>query len=156
DIRGFTSMTHDLKAAQIVAVINHFLAIATDEILQRNGTIDKFMGDAVLAIWNAPIETAGHADLALQAAEAIIDRVARQNGELESRGLPRLQVGAGRETGACSVGNCGTARRIDYTAIGDAVNLAARLENATKVVGLPLLTGPGLAAADITPLSTVR
>lgn len=147
DIRGFTPMTHSLEASEIVTVVNHFLAIATDEILKRDGTIDKFMGDAVLAIWNAPIEVTDHADRALAAAEAIIARVATANAALEARSLPPLQVGAGLETGVCSVGNFGSTRRIDYTAIGDTVNLAARLENATKTAGAGLLAGPGFVAA---------
>ncbi len=155
DIRGFTTMTHTLSASEIVAIVNHFLAIATDEILKRDGTIDKFIGDAVLAIWNAPIAVADHADRALAAALAIIDRVAASNGELTAKGLPSLRVGAGLETGICSVGNYGTVRRIDYTAIGDSVNLAARLEGATKAVGAALLAGSGTAAAVSSPMRSL-
>ncbi|MEZ5812735.1 MAG: adenylate/guanylate cyclase domain-containing protein [Rhizobiaceae bacterium] len=155
DIRGFTPMTHSLAASEIVTVVNHFLSIATDEILKRDGTIDKFMGDAVLAIWNAPIEVADHADRALAAAEAIIARVASANAVLEKRSLPPLQIGAGLETGICSVGNFGSARRIDYTAIGDTVNLAARLESATKTAGAGLLAGPGFARSTSRELRTV-
>ncbi len=147
DIRGFTAMTHTLAADEVVTVINHFLAIATDEILRRDGTIDKFMGDAVLAIWNAPIAVDDHADRAIATAMAIIKRIARSNENLTGQNLPALRVGAGLETGICSVGNFGSARRIDYTAIGDAINLAARLESATKTTGVPLLAGPGTAAA---------
>lgn len=159
DIRGFTSMTHTLAASEIVKVVNHFLEIATDEILKRDGTIDKFMGDAVLAIWNAPIESDDHADRALAAAKAIIKRVARSNSVLEAQELPSLRVGAGLETGICSVGNFGSVRRIDYTAIGDTVNLASRLEGATKTVGVGLLTGPGFAAstsASVEPVGKVK
>lgn len=155
DIRGFTTMTRTLRASQIVEIVNHFLGIATDEILKRNGTIDKFMGDAVLAIWNAPIETPDHAERAIDAAESIIDRVASQNSELTARNLPPLRIGAGLETGICSVGNYGSSRRIDYTAIGDPVNLAARLESATKAAGIPLLGGPGFKAAFSRPMQPV-
>ncbi len=155
DIRGFTAMTHTLAASEIVTVVNHFLGIATDEILKRDGTIDKFMGDAVLAIWNAPIEVSDHADRALSAALAIINRVQAENDRLAAQGLPSLRVGAGLETGVCSVGNFGSARRIDYTAIGDTVNMASRLEGATKKVGVPLLTGPGFQASVSTPLNSL-
>lgn len=152
DIRGFTSMTHMLAASEIVIIVNHFLSIATDEILKRDGTIDKFIGDAVLAIWNAPITVDDHADRAIAAATAIIERVDASNEQLIKQKLPPLRVGAGLETGICSVGNFGSTRRIDYTAIGDTVNLAARLEGATKSVGAALLTGPGTAAVASTPL----
>ncbi len=155
DIRGFTAMTHKLSAGEIVTIVNHFLGIATDEILKRDGTIDKFMGDAVLAIWNAPVEVTDHADRALHAARAIIERIAGANSELKARNLPTLRVGAGLETGVCSVGNFGSARRIDYTAIGDTVNLAARLEGATKTEGVPLLAGAGFAAATSTLMKSV-
>ena len=155
DIRGFTAMTHRLSAGEIVTVVNHFLGIATDEILKRDGTIDKFMGDAVLAIWNAPVEVVDHADRALAAAQKIIERIAAANTDLAEKGLPTLRVGAGIETGICSVGNFGSARRIDYTAIGDTVNLAARFEGATKTVGEPLLAGAGFAASTTTAMKSV-
>ena len=155
DIRGFTTMTHTLEASEIVVVVNHFLSIATDEILKRDGTIDKFMGDAVLAIWNAPVEIGNHAELALASARAIIRRIAKANDTLAAQNLPALRVGAGLETGICSVGNFGSTRRVDYTAIGDTVNLAARLESATKSVGEPLLAGPGFAMAISEPMESV-
>lgn len=155
DIRGFTAMTHTLAASEIVKVINHFLGIATDEILKRDGTIDKFMGDAVLAIWNAPIEVEDHADRALATAQAIMERIAASNDELNAHNLPSLRVGAGLETGICSVGNFGSTRRIDYTAIGDTVNLASRLESATKTVGSALLAGPGFSASTSAAMKSV-
>lgn len=155
DIRGFTAMTHTLAASEIVTVINHFLGIATDEILKRDGTIDKFMGDAVLAIWNAPIEVDDHADRALATAQVIMERIANSNDTLNAQNLPSLRVGAGLETGVCSVGNFGSTRRIDYTAIGDTVNLAARLESATKTVGADLLAGPGFNESTSVSMKSV-
>src|SRR5690606_21033359 len=110
-------------------------------------------------IWNAPVETPAHADLALAAAEAIIDRIAGENPRLAARKLPELAVGAGLETGICSVGNFGTTRRIDYTAIGEAINLASRLESATKETGIPLLAGPGFRNAtsrSLRPAGSLR
>jgi adenylate cyclase len=146
DLRSFTSMTNALDPGQTVDLVNHFLSLATDEIFSRNGTVDKFIGDAVLAFWNAPLDEPRHTELALEAAEAILSRVGETNAELTARGLPELKAGAALETGVCSVGNFGSSLRIDYTAIGAAVNAAARLQTATKTLGVPLVTGPGFAA----------
>lgn len=146
DLRGFTTKTNALKPEQTVDLVNHFLSLATKEIFARRGTVDKFIGDAVLAFWNAPLDETHHTELALETAEAILVEVERRNPEIEARGLPALQIGAALETGICSVGNFGSSLRIDYTAIGAAVNGAARLEAATKTLGVPLVTGPGFAA----------
>ncbi len=143
DMRNFTSTTQDLSADQMFDLINHLLSIANDQIFKYDGTVDKFMGDAVLAFWNAPIDQPDHADKGLAAAEAIIASIHAKNPELVKRGLPPLQIGAALETGVCTVGNYGSSLRFDYTAIGSAMNMAARLEAATKTVGVPLVVGPG-------------
>ncbi len=145
DMRNFTSTTQDLTAERMVELINHLLAIATAEIFKRNGTVDKFMGDAVLAFWNAPMDQPDHADRGLAAAEAIVASIQENNPDLIKRGLPPLEIGAALETGICTVGNFGSTLRFDYTAIGSAMNAAARLEAATKTVGIPLVVGPGFA-----------
>ncbi len=145
DMRNFTSTTQNLNADQMFDLINHLLAIAIREIFARDGTIDKFMGDAVLAFWNAPVDQSDHADRGLAAAEAIVEAVQEANPELEARGLPPLKIGAALETGVCTVGNFGSSLRFDYTAIGPAMNAAARLEAATKTVGVPLVMGSGFA-----------
>lgn len=159
DLRGFTSMTNALEPGQTVELVNHFLSLATDEIFSRNGTVDKFIGDAVLAFWNAPLDEPRHTELALEAAEAILDRVGETNTGLAARGLPALKAGAALETGVCSVGNFGSSLRIDYTAIGAAVNGAARLQTATKTLGVPLVTGPGFAARtsrELVPIGEIE
>ena len=145
DMRNFTSTTQDLTADQMFDLINHLLSIANDEIFRYDGTVDKFMGDAVLAFWNAPVDQPDHADKGLAAAEAIVASIQAKNPELVERGLPPLQIGAALETGICTVGNYGSSLRFDYTAIGSAMNMAARLEAATKTVGVPLIVGPGFA-----------
>ncbi|QBK31526.1 CHASE2 domain-containing protein [Roseitalea porphyridii] len=155
DIRGFTALGEALPAERTVELVNHFFAIANAEIFARDGTIDKYMGDAVLAFWNAPLARPDHADTALDAAQAIIARVARENGTLAARGLPEIDVVAAVETGVCSVGNMGTAERIDFTAIGPAVNMVARLEQQTKALGVPVLVGPACAAALKRPVRKV-
>ena len=155
DLRGFTTMTNALEPNQTVDLVNHFLSLATSEIFARDGTVDKFIGDAVLAFWNAPLDEPNHTELALSTAEAILSEVQRRNPEIVARGLPALKIGAALETGVCSVGNFGSELRIDYTAIGAAVNGAARLEAATKALGVPLVTGPGFAARSTRKLVPV-
>ncbi len=145
DMRNFTSTTQDLTADQMFDLINHLLSVANREIFAHDGTVDKFMGDAVLAFWNAPVDQPDHADKGLAAAEAIIRTIQARNPELAKRGLPPLHIGAALETGICTVGNFGSSLRFDYTAIGRAMNAAARLEAATKIVGVPLVAGPGFA-----------
>jgi adenylate cyclase len=158
DVRGFTAMSGSLDADKTVTVVNHFLDIATREIFARGGTIDKYMGDAVLAFWNAPLEVPDHADRAIECAQAILTGVAAANPQLAAQGLPPLTVVAAIESGVCSVGNMGTAKRIDYTAIGTAINMVSRLEQETKAMGEPMLIGPGAAAMAtlaLTPLGMV-
>ncbi|MGX9571409.1 CHASE2 domain-containing protein [Mesorhizobium sp. f-mel] len=152
DIRGFTAMSEQLDAQEIAKVVNHFLGLATDEILKRDGTIDKFMGDAVLAFWNAPLDQPDHRERALEAGLALIERVKRENAAFTARGHPSIQIGVAIETGICSVGNFGSERRFDYTAIGSPVNRAARLESTTKKLRIPLVLGPGFAQGASMPV----
>ncbi len=147
DIRSFTALSDRLPAEDIVQVVNHFYAIANEEIFARNGTVDKYMGDSVLAFWNAPIDQPDHADLAVEATQAIIDRVRRDNHKLEGKGLPPISAVGIIETGPCSVGNMGTRERVDYTAIGPTINMVARLEKEAKALNVELVTGPGCAEA---------
>ena len=145
DMRGFTSSSETLPAEEIIATVNRFLTIASQEIFQRDGTIDKFMGDAILAFWNAPVDQPNHAELALQSVLAIRQALDTENAVRDQQGKPPIKVGAGLETGICSVGNFGSDIRFDYTAIGSTVNMAARLESATKITNCPVLLGPGFA-----------
>ncbi|MES0030011.1 adenylate/guanylate cyclase domain-containing protein [Mesorhizobium sp. M0040] len=152
DIRGFTTMSEQLDTQEIAKVVNHFLGIATDEILKRDGTIDKFMGDAVLAFWNAPLDQPDHRERALDAGLALIERVKREDAAFSADGHPSIAIGVAIETGICSVGNFGSERRFDYTAIGSPVNRTARLESTTKKLGIPLVLGPGFAAGASMPV----
>jgi len=145
DMRGFTSSSESLPADEINATVNRFLTLASQEIFARDGTIDKFMGDAILAFWNAPVDQADHTDRALQAVLAIRASLETENLQRVKDGKPPIRVGAGIETGVCSVGNFGSDIRFDYTAIGSSVNMSARLESATKATGCPVLLGPGFA-----------
>ena len=145
DIRGFTNLSEKLDADKLIAIVNHFLGIATEEILNRDGTIDKFMGDAVLAFWNAPLDQEDHRARALSAAQALIGRVAWENDRLVEQRLEPIRIGVAVESGVCSVGNFGSSLRFDYTAVGSPVNRASRLESVTKKLGIPLVLGPEFA-----------
>lgn len=138
DLRGFTAFsdTHGPDAAS--ARVNQFFATVTEEIMARNGTIDKYLGDAVLAFWNAPLLQPDHADLAIDAAKAIQARLAAQQDPMNAVAVI--------ETGACNVGNFGTRQRMDYTAIGGAMNVVSRLEAEAKARDIPLVIGPQAAA----------
>ncbi len=145
DIRSFSSIAERLNAEQLTAFINSFLTPVSDIIIAHGGTIDKYIGDAVLAFWNAPLDQPDHAQRACQATLQIMSRLAelnrewRQEAEAAGRPFEDVRIGIGVSTGQCCVGNLGSDRRFDYSAIGDTVNIAARLESLTKVYGLTLL-----------------
>lgn len=155
DMRGFTSSSESLPADEINATVNRFLTLASREIFERDGTIDKFMGDAILAFWNAPVDQADHTARALNTVLAIRAVLETENIERQQQGKPPILVGAGIETGICSVGNFGSDIRFDYTAIGSSVNMSARLESATKITGCPVLLGPGFAERHATGIEPV-
>ena len=154
DLRGFTALSERLDAAALTRVVNGFLQAATDAILAHGGTVDKYVGDAVMAFWNAPLEQPEHATLACRAALEIRRRIEALNRAPEHRNLPRLEAGIGINTGRCTVGNFGSTHRFDYSAIGDAVNIAARLESETREHDMAILLGPE-TAAKVTGLATV-
>jgi len=155
DMRGFTSSSESLPADEINATVNRFLTLASQEIFKRDGTIDKFMGDAILAFWNAPVDQVDHTERALETVLAIRAVLETENIERQSQGKLPIRVGAGIETGICSVGNFGSDIRFDYTAIGSSVNMSARLESATKTTGCPVLLGPGFAKRHETGIEPV-
>lgn len=138
DLRGFTTFSDTYGSDAASARVNQFFATVTEEIMARNGTIDKYLGDAVLAFWNAPLLQPDHADLAIDAAIAIQVRLAAQQHPMNAVAVI--------ETGECSVGNFGTRQRMDYTAIGGAMNIISRLETEAKARDIPLLIGPHAAA----------
>ena len=142
DMRGFTSASERLAPDEIVANVNRFLTLSSEEIFRTEGTIDKFMGDAVMAFWNAPLDQPDHAERAIRAVRAIYRRLDAENAHLKQRGLEPIRLGAGLETGICSVGNFGSDIRYNYTVIGHAANLASRLETATKISTATVLCGP--------------
>ena len=132
DVRGFTTLSETLDAQELAALLNGYLTEMTKIIFDRQGTLDKYIGDAVMAIWGAPFEQTNHADLAAQAALDMMACLAELRRQWENRGQPLLDIGIGINTGIASVGNMGSALRYGYTAMGDSVNLASRLEGLNK------------------------
>ena len=154
DVRGFTAISERFKADPqgLTVLINRLLTPLTAEILDRSGTIDKYMGDCVMAFWNAPIDDADHAAHACDAALGMLDALAVLNGERRQEaaddGIPfvPLEIGIGVNTGECVVGNMGSEQRFDYSVLGDAVNLASRLEGQSKFYAVPTVLGEDTAA----------
>ncbi len=136
DIVGFTPISEHYKNNDdpegLVKLINNYLDRMTKIILNNGGTIDKYMGDCIMAFWNAPLPCNNHADMAVKTAVEIVEAADELIAELEAQGLPRIDVGIGINSGDCIVGNMGSESRFDYSVIGDAVNLAARLEGQTR------------------------
>ena len=136
DIVGFTPISEHYKNNNdpegLVKLINNYLDRMTKIILNNGGTIDKYMGDCIMAFWNAPLPCDNHADMAVKTAVEIVEAADELIAELEAQGLPRIDVGIGINSGDCIVGNMGSESRFDYSVIGDAVNLAARLEGQTR------------------------
>ena len=154
DVRGFTTISEQFRdnPQGLTALINRFLTPLSDAILAYNGTIDKYMGDCIMAFWNAPLNDPAHAANACEAALAMVGNLqglnVQRRAEAEAADEPfyDLQVGVGINTGACTVGNMGTAQRFDYSVLGDAVNLASRLEGQSKTYGVTIVIGEDTAA----------
>jgi adenylate cyclase len=132
DIVGFTPISEFYKNKDdpegLVELVNEFLDAMSQIILSNGGTIDKYMGDCIMAFWNAPLPCDNHADMAVKSAIEIEKKTNELKELYQARGLPDINVGTGVNTGDCIVGNMGSKSRFDYSVIGDAVNLAARLE----------------------------
>ncbi len=139
DLRGFSRIAETLEPQALRTLINLYLSTMSATVRAHQGTLDKFIGDAVMAFWGAPIDDAQHARHAVQAALAMADAVAPLNTQLRERGLPELGVGIGLATGTVCVGDLGSDLRRSYTAVGDAVNIASRIEALTRVYGIDLL-----------------
>ena len=139
DVRNFTSISEQFKPAELTELMNQFLTPLTRVIHDHRGTIDKYMGDAVMAFWGAPLADAKHARHALEAARAMVLCMAELEEEFRRRQWPSLRIGVGINTGVMSVGNMGSEFRRAYTVLGDAVNLGARLEGLTKNYGVEII-----------------
>jgi len=147
DIRGFTSIAESMSAEELTQFINRFLTPMTEVILESGGTIDKYMGDAIMAFWNAPLREPEHCLAGCRTALRMSSRLAELNSnwraEAERSGkvFSPVQIGIGLNSGPCCVGNLGSEQRFDYSALGDAVNVASRLEQQTKIYGVDTIVG---------------
>ena len=137
DIRGFTSLSERLAPEQVVALLNRYFTPMTSIVRDDQGTLDKFIGDALMAFWNAPLDVPDHAVRAVRAAGRMRQALDRLNAELRREHGFTLSIGIGIHTGRAFVGNMGTSELLSYTAIGDNVNLASRLEGLCPVYGVP-------------------
>lgn len=146
DVRGFSRLSEGLDAEELVRFINLLFTPLADEILSHRGTIDKFMGDAVMAFWNAPLTDPDHARQACRAALAMQASIVAMNAARDQNMEP-IRIGIGLNTGACVVGNVGSPQRFDYSVLGDVVNTASRIEEMTKIYGTPIIVGEQTAAA---------
>ncbi|EAR62372.1 CHASE2 domain-containing protein [Neptuniibacter caesariensis] len=146
DVRGFTHLSEQLNPQQLTRLMNIYLSGMTKIIHEQKGTVDKYIGDAVMAFWGAPLKDENHARHALQSALKMIEVLPQLNQELAREDLPMVSVGMGINSGPMNVGNMGSNFRMAYTVMGDSVNLASRLEGLTKYYGVPLLVSGELAS----------
>jgi adenylate cyclase len=139
DIRGFTTISEKLDAQDLALFLNQYLSDMTSLVFDHQGTLDKYIGDAVMAFWGAPFEEPGHAARGCHTALKMMERVREMQRKWEAEGKPHLDIGIGLNTGVASVGNMGSSLRYGYTALGDTVNLSSRLEGLNKDYGTHIL-----------------
>lgn len=155
DVRGFTSISEQLNAEQLTSFLNRLLTPLSESILAHRGYIDKYMGDAIMAFWNAPLDDPEHARNACRAALAMLKDVEQLNREWKAeaeaggRAFTPVRIGIGLNTAKCCVGNFGSEQRLSYSVIGDGVNVASRLEGRSKTYGVPIVLGE--ATAQLAP-----
>jgi len=139
DVRGFTTISEGMDPKQLTQLMNRLLTPMTRVIHKNRGTIDKYMGDAIMAFWGAPMKDSEHARHALYAALEMMDELKIMQAEFKARGWPQVNIGIGLNTGDMNVGNMGSEFRMAYTVLGDAVNLGSRLEGLTKNYGVNII-----------------
>lgn len=139
DVRDFTTISERLSAQELSTLLNIYMGRMTDILFDSGGTLDKYIGDAMVAFWGAPLELPDHAYQAVRGAKLMLEALPEVNKEFEKRKFPRINVGIGINTGEASVGNMGSNKIFQYTALGDNMNLASRLESLTKEYGVNLM-----------------
>jgi adenylate cyclase len=155
DIRGFTSFSEKYPPETVIATLNEHLNLMVSVIFKYHGTLDKFVGDCVMAFWGAPLAQPNHAELAARAALEMIAGLEKLNEKWQSEGRPTLHIGVGINTGEMLFGNIGSEQRMDFTVIGDSVNLGSRLESATKELHASIVISEA-TYGEIQPLAEVR
>jgi adenylate cyclase len=138
DVRDFTTISESLTPTQLSTCLNKYMGIMTDLLFDYEGTLDKYIGDAIVAYWGAPLEVENHALKAVNASLQMIEVLPKINEEFKRLGFPEFRHGIGLNTGDCSVGNMGSDKIFSYTALGDSMNLGARLESLCKYYGVQL------------------
>ncbi len=139
DIRGFTTISERLSPEDLVHLLNDYLTPMTDLVFEHQGTLDKYMGDAVMAFWGAPVDQPDHATKACVTALKMMEKLREMQEAWRAKGLPEIDIGIGMNSGAMAVGNMGSAARFDYTVMGDNVNLGSRLEGINKEYGTNII-----------------
>jgi len=152
DVRGFTTISEGMEPQELCELINDILTPVTRVIHEHKGTIDKYIGDAIMAFWGAPMQNPQHASYAVRAGLAILQALKTIQKDFKAKGWPEVDIGIGLNTGTMSVGNMGSQFRIAYTIMGDAVNLGSRLEGLTKQYGVKMIVSEStlLAAPEFT------
>jgi adenylate cyclase len=161
DIRGFTRISEQMNAQDLINLMNDFLTPMTNIILNHKGTIDKYMGDCIMAFWNAPLDDPEHAKNACLSSLEMVDALKELNEKHKQESLEKnlkyipLGIGIGLNTGYCCVGNMGSEKRFDYSVLGDDVNLASRLEGQSKYYGVEIVIGDN-TLREITGFATLE
>ena len=142
DIRSFTTISESMEPTELTVFLNNFLTPMTNVLMENGATIDKYIGDAIMAFWNAPIDVPDHRQRACESVLAMLDALEKLNATLEKP----VRIGVGLNSGVCCVGNLGSRQRFDYSAIGDSVNVGSRIEGLTKQYGLSNLVAESTAS----------
>jgi adenylate cyclase len=161
DIRSFSTISERMEAHALVSLLNEYFAEMVTIIMHEDGVVDKFIGDAIMAVFGAPVPKPGDAERAVRAAIRMREALASLNQKLVERGMDPIRAGIGIHTGEVVAGNIGSEARMEYTVIGDAVNVAARLETATKDTGEDILVSEDTRAQvgeafDFRPLGDIQ
>ena len=143
DVRGFTTISehYGTDVQGLTKIMNRYMTAMTAKIIENNGTLDKYIGDAQMAFWNAPLDEPQHAKMAVKTALQMMESLDEFNNEITKEGIPAFGMGLGINTGTVVVGNMGSSQRFDYTCLGDSVNLASRLEGQSKPYGVRIILG---------------
>lgn len=139
DVRDFTSISEQLTANELASALNRYMGEMTDIVFATNGTLDKYIGDAIVAFWGAPLDIGDHVTQAVDASVKMLEALPAINEEFKEKGLPEFKIGLGLNSGECNVGNMGSDQIFAYTALGDNMNLGARLESSCKFYGAQIL-----------------
>jgi adenylate cyclase len=158
DVRGFTAISEHYGAdvQGLTRIMNRYMTAMTARIIANGGTLDKYIGDAQMAFWNAPLDDPDHAEHAVATALQMMESLDEFNAEIIKEGIPAFGMGLGINTGTVVVGNMGSDQRFDYTCLGDSVNLASRLEGQSKPYGVRIVLGPHTAEAVASKYSVVE